>query len=321
MIITVRYPGSLTFFDGLLSVDNPMVKVEGPTGGIKIDIHGHLSISRSDFNVSIDRDEQSGKYILHAQAKVLPITSLISQFESEVIPSELNSLLSSLPFSSFSIEHPSISFPLSSTPLQIQLGGTPVISGYNVVHMASVIIRQGGKTLLVQGFELGSLNLASFLKSITGFNFNSITILNLDLEAAIIISPVSLPSVHLIGEKLNGFSISRGLSVQANMKFPPGCSSDAFCAVAQFLLGADAQLNLQGSIASATSFTLFAGISNINLGNRIVMSQAGVEIKGGTTNSIGIVGAVDLSDPDITPTARVFLSTSGVVLEMTMSGC
>ena len=187
--------------------------------------------------------------------------------------------------------------------------------------MASVIIRQGGKTLRVQGFEFGSLHLACFLKSITGFNFNSITIFNLELEAAVLISPVSLPNIHLTGDKLSGFSITKGLSVQANMKFPPGCSSDALCAVAQFLLGADAQLNLQGTIASTTSFNLFAGVSNINLGSGIVMSQAGVEIKGGTTNSIGIVGAVDLSNPDITLAARVFLSTSGVVLEMTMSGC
>ena len=51
------------------------------------------------------------------------------------------------------------------------------------------------------------------------------------------------------------------------------------------------------------------------------MSQAGLEIEGGTTNSIGVVGAVDLSNPDITLTARISLSTSGVVLEMTMSGC
>ena len=321
VIIAVSYPGSLTFLDGFLRVDNPMVKVEGPTGGIKIDIDGDLSISGTDFDVSIKRDEESGRYILRAQAKELPITHLISQFQSEVLPSELNSLLGSLPFFSFSIEDPSISFPLSSSPLQIQLGGIPVISGYSIVHMASVIIREGGKNLLVQGFELGSLNLASILKSITGFNFKSIAILNQNMEAAILISPMTLPNVHLSGDKLSGFSVTKGLSVHANMMFPPGCSSDAFCAVAQFLLGKDAQLNLQGTIASLTSFTLSAGVSNINLGSGIVMSQAGVEIKGGTTNSIGIVGAVDLSYPDITLAARVFLSTSGVVLEMTMSGC
>ena len=41
-------------------------------------------------------------------------------------------------------------------------------------------------------------------------------------------------------------------------------------------------------------------MANINLGSGIIMSQAGVEIKGGTTNSVEIVGAVDLSNPDIT---------------------
>ena len=139
---------------------------------------------------------------------------------------------------------------------------TPVSRSLSPPHH-SRFTRQGGKTLLVQGFELGSLNLASFLRSITGFNFNSIAILNLDLEAAILISPVTLPIVHLTGEKLDRFSITKGLSVQASMMFPPGCSS----------------------------------------------------------NSIGIVGAVNLSNPDITLAARLFLSTSGVVLEMTMSGC
>ena len=319
--VSASYPGSLTFFDGFLTIDNPSVVIEASSQGITIDVDGDLSISGSDFDVSIKRDEESGDYVLSAKADELPITGLISQFQSEVLPSELNSLINSLPFFSFSIEDPSISFPLSSSPLQIQLGGTPVISGYSTVHMASVIIRQGGKTLLVQGFDLGSVNLASFLKGITGFNFNSIAILNQDLEAAILISPVTLPNLQLTGEKLSGFSVTKGLSVQATMQFPPDCSADAFCAVAQFLLGPDAQLNIQGTIASSTSFSLIAGVSNINLGSGIVMSGAGVEIHGGAENSVGIYGAIDLSDPDITLTAKVFLSTSGVVLEMTMSGC
>ena len=319
--IAASYPGSLTFFDGFLTIDNPTIVVEASTQGVTVDVDGDLSISGSDFDASIERDEASGDYVLSAQATELPITSLISQFQSEVLPSELNSLLSSLPFFSFSIEDPSISFPLSSSPLQIQLGGTPVVSGYSTVHMASVIIRQGGKTLLVQGFDLGAVNLASFLQGITGFNFNTIPILNQDLEAAILISPVTLPNVQLTGDKLGGFSVTKGLSVQATMQFPPDCSADAFCAVAAFLLGPDAQLNIQGTIASATDFSLVAGVSNINLGSGIVMSEAGVEIKGGLENSVGIFGAIDLSDPDITLTGRVFLSTSGVVLEMTMSGC
>ena len=320
MKLVVRYPGSLKFFNGLLRVQHLRVQIQKrPTEGIKVDVDGYLSISGRNFQVSIT--QRMGKYILRARARRLPITSLISQFHTKILPSELNSLLRKLPFFKFSIHNPSITFPFSSSPPQIQLQGIPVIRGYKTVRMSSEIIRQGGKTLLVQGFELGSLNLAGFLKSITGFNFKRIAMLNLNVEAAILISPVTVPNLHLSGGKLKGLSIKRGMSVQATMKFPPKCSSDKFCAVAQFLLGADAILNLHGTIASANSFTLFAGVSNINLGSGIVMSHAGVEIQGGTMNSIGIVGAVDLSNPDITLAARVFLSTSGVVLEMTMSGC
>ena len=321
MKLIIGYPRSLKFFNGLLRLQNLKITIiKGPTRRVRVDVHGVLSISGRQFYVSITKLRHSGKYVLRARAKRLPITSLISQLHSKVLPSELNSLLSKLPFFRFSISNPIITFPFS-TPRQIQLRGTPIISGYKTVKMSSMVIRQGVKNLLVQGFEIGSLNLASFLKRVTGFNFKKIAILNLNVQTTVLISPVTLPNVHLTGGKLKGISIKKGMSVQATMKFPPRCSSDAFCAVAQFLLGADAILNLHGTIASANSFVLFAGVSNINLGSGIVMSHAGVEIQGGTTNSIGIVGAVDLSNPDITLAAKIFLSTSGVVLEMTMSGC
>ena len=319
MKLVVGYPRSLKFFNGLLKLQNLKFLIrKRPTGHIEIDVHGHLSISGQKFYASIAQSKYSGKYVLRAQAKRLPITSLISQLRSKILPSELNSLLGKLPFFGFSISNPIITFPFS-TPRQIQLQGTPIISGYKTVRMSSMVIRQGAKNLLVQGFKIGSLNLASLLKSLTGFNFKKIAILNMNVQANILISPASLPNIHLTGSK--GVSIKKGMSVQATMKFPPKCSKDAFCAVAQFLLGADAVLSVRGTIASVKSFTLFAGVANINLGSGIVMSQAGVEIQGGTTNSIGIVGAVDLSNPDITLAARIFLSTSGVVLEMTMSGC
>ena len=41
----------------------------------------------------------------------------------------------------------------------------------------------------------------------------------------------------------------------------------------------------------------------------------------GQRTVLEIYGAIDLTDPDITLTAGIYLSTSGVVLEMTMSGC
>ena len=320
--VNIDYPNSLNFFDNILRINNPIPSFTISSLGVNFNIIGNLTISGIDLRTSISLDTALNKYCLAAEVSVLPISSLISQMHLELLPSELSSLTSTLPFFSFSIRDASLRYCFPSSRLQIQLGGTPVISGYSTVHMASVIIRKGTKTLLVQGFELGSTNLASFLRTIAGVNYNNIAILNQNLEVALLVSPVTLRNVRLTGDRLSRFSITQGLTIEANMQFPPTCSSDTFCAVAQSLLGENAQFNLRGNIASATSYTLFAGVSNINLGRGIVMSEAGLEIRRGTgVVDIGIVGVVDLSDPDITLASRVFLSTSGVVLEMTMSGC
>ena len=319
--INIDYPNTLRFFYDLLRIDNPLPTLNVSGLDVQLNIFGDLSISGVDLSTAISLNTALNDYCLAASVDVLPITSLISQLILDILPAELNSIQDSLPFFSFSINNARLDYCLSPSSRQIQLAGTPVISGYSTVDMASVIIRQGTRTLLVQGFEVGSVNLAALLRTITGSNFNNIALLNQELDVAILISPRTLPNVRLTGSQLSQFSVTRGVSVQASMQFPNDCSSDAFCAVAQSLLGSNAQLSLQGTIASTTSWSLLAGVSDINLGSGITMSQAGVEIRGGALNSVGIIGIVDLSDPDITLAARVFLSTSGVVLEMAMSGC
>ena len=321
IVVDLDFPRSLNFFNGLLTVENPLPRINISALGVRLDMLGIVDLSNIDLTAFISLDVALNQYKLSASIDSLPITSVITQLQPDILPSELNSFLSGTPFLSFSVNSASVSYCFGSSPPQIHLSGTPVVSGYSTVHMASVITRQGSRTLLVQGFELGSLNLATFLNTLTGFSFNHIALLNQNLDVALLISPSTLPNVQLTGDSLSTFSITRGVSVQASMQFPADCSSDSFCAVAQSLLGANAQLSLRGTIASTTSFSLFAGVSNINLGNGVVMSEAGVEIRAGTVTSVGIVGEVDLSNPDITLAARVFLSTSGVVLEMTMSGC
>ncbi len=265
--------------------------------------------------------DENNNYVLQASADVLPITSAISQFQASVLPPDLNSLLSGIPFLSFSIDDPSITYPFSSVPKQIQLGGTPVVAGYSTVSMEAIILRQASKSLLVMGFDIGSVNLADILKTISGSDFNSIAILNQDLELALVISPVTLPSTRFNGQKLQDISISKGVSVDAQMAFPSDCASDAFCAVAQSLLGANARLKLKGTIKSAGNFAIFAGVSDVRIGSGLTISNAGFEIQAGAETSVGITGSIVLTNPPITLTSKIFLSTSGVVLEMTQTGC
>lgn len=313
---------NLSFFDGLIVISDDDISLylsRKPTK-VKVEVSGNMKVGQSSFTASLSLDG-SDNYVLQAAADTLPITSAISQFQAEVLPSDLNSLLKDIPFLSFSIDKPSLTYPFSSEPKQIQFGGTPVIEGYDTVHMDAILIRQASKSLLVLGFDIGAVNLADILHTISGFSFNSIAILNQDLDAALLISPVTLPSIHLDGKKLKDISITKGVSVQAQMAFPSDCTSDLFCAVAQSLLGADAKLMLQGTFESTSSFSIIAGVSDIKVGSGITISNAGLEIQVGTETSVGITGSIVLSDPAITLTSKIFLSTSGVVLKMTQTGC
>ncbi len=322
MCIEVDYQGGLGFFNNLITIDAANVNLclsRSPTK-VRVEVSGELTVESTVFTVQLSLDDED-KYVIMASANELPISDAISHFEAAVFPPELQSLLSNIPFVQFSVKNPSLTYPLSSVPKQIQLEGTPVIDGFEIVTSDMIIIREESGTSLVEGFEIGATNLAGLLQTISGFNFNSIPLLNQHLEAAILISPVSLPDVTLQGEKLQDFSITKGVSLQAELSFPNDCSSDAFCAVAQFLLNEDSRFTIRGSVESLSEFSLFAGVSDISLSRGLTISSAGLEVKAGTKIEVGITGSIELTNPPITLTSRVFLGTSGVELSLTEGGC
>ncbi len=173
---------------------------EKPTK-VRVEVSGIMSVGKINFVAKLFTDKKD-KYVLQASAKTLSISSAISQFHARVLPPELNSLLSKIPFLDFTIKSPRLTYPLSSEPKQIQIGGTPVVAGYNIVSTNVIILKEMSHTDIIEGFALGSVNLADLLRTISGFSFKMIALLNQDIEAAILISPVTLPGVRLHGEKL-----------------------------------------------------------------------------------------------------------------------
>ena len=316
-------PGSLKFFDDLLTIQNPAVVMHAVLKSprkIYVDVSGKIEIGGKGYSIVIDRDEASGKYVLKVDIGRIDIAKIIEEFGAAVVPDELSSIVRSAGFIQFAINDVHITYPFGGKPKQIQIAGEPQISGFNVPLMSAIIIKQAGKSQLIQGFQLGRVKISDLIQSISGHSVSSIAILNQELEAAILISPVTLPGVNLIGSKLSKFTISKGVSFQAVMQWPPGCSSDAFCAVAQSAVGADAKFSLQGTIANARSFTLTAAVTDVRLGS-VVLANAGLKVTVGNQAEVGIFGSVKLTNPAITLTGAIRVGTRGVVLEMTMSGC
>ena len=317
--VTVVYPGSLSYFNGFLSIGEVEVVTVIEGQDVSVEFLGKLNIAGIELLAGVELNDDD-KYQFFAVGTQLPLSSISSQLHASVLPDELSSLANSLP--SISINDPVLIYVLDSNPQQLQVGGTPVIGGLSTVQMDAVIIWQQSRSLLVQGYEIGSINLISLLEQLTGHNFDSWAILNQNVQAAVLISPMTLPNVHLTGDTLSTFAVQKGISLQASMGLPPNCDRDPFCAVVKTFLGADVSLSLQGVFESPNSISYVAGVANMNLGGGVVLSETGLEVQvsAGTT-SVGVVGVIDLSNPDITLAGRIFLGLSGVTLEMTLSGC
>ena len=323
MTMDARYPGALSFFDNTVTVDNPGVIIHAvlkSPRNVSLEIVGDLDISGQDYAISITRDSDTGTYILVADIGNIDISDIIQEFGAAVVPNELNSIVESAGLLKFAINDVHLTYPFGGQPQKFQISGQPEIAGFNGPHISALVIRQGVKNDLVQGFETGSVVISDLIKQISGHDVSSIAILNQEFEAAVLISPVTLPGVRLIGPKLSDVSINTGISFQAAMQWPSDCSADAFCAVAESALGSDARFVLGGTISDAKSFAFTAAVSDLQLGS-VVLAEAGLEVRVGIQTEVGIFGTVEINNPALTLTGAIRVGASGVVLEMTMSGC
>ena len=79
-------------------------------------------------------------------------------------------------------------------------------------------------------------------------------------------------------------------------------------------------MRLRSSISSFSQFTFAAGVANIKLGNGLTLSEAGIEFKIGSKNSIGLVAALKLVEPKLTFMGAILLGTEGLAMKMSMEG-
>ena len=322
LVVTTQYPGTLRYFNGYLTITNPALSINAVLKHprkLNFAVSGAITIGKGDYVITISRDHYTNKYVLKASFKSIPISDFIHKFSATVLPHAFQRTLQK--FIQFSIHNAKLALPLGTRNLQLHLSGIPVIGGYKTVHLSAVIIRQGGKTKLVAGFQLGKVSLATLIYKITRKNLRNIAILNQELHISLLISPVSLPGVRLYGSNLKNMNIVKGVSIIAALRWPPNCAQDKFCAVAQRVLGRNAQFSLQATIESASSFTLSAGVSDVRLGAGVVLQRAALQVMVGIETSIGIEGSIHLNKIGITLSAGLRVGTRGVVLQGNMQGC
>ena len=327
MSVEVVLPMMLTYFDDILSITDTaaVITVNFMDNTFTVAVNGELTIASTTLDVTIAQDNME-QYVLQASTERLHITNIVQQFGAEVLPSQLNSISTNIPFLNFVIESPQVTLPLMSSPLQVHISGRPIVNGYNIGPTALTIIKNLNRVYLVQGLKLQSVNFADLLGSITptfSALLRAIIFLDQDINTALLISPEYLPDVALSSVEFSDFVIGRGLSIKATIPIPSTCSLDPFCAVYRFLLGEGYTITLQGTIVNPSLYSLIARIDDITIGSRLTITDAGVEVRVGATTDIGITGTIALNNPELIFTCRIAIRqpTAQVALEMTMSGC
>jgi len=219
-----------------------------------------------------------------------------------------------------------MSYTYGVSPVEVRLGGTPVIQGFTVTTLECLVIKTGtssSKTNMILGFKLGHLNFADLLMAVTKFNFGSVfPLLKQTVDATVTISPVSSTEVKFSIGELAAIPVNSGVTLTASMTFPKICeNNDIFCAYAGILIGHDTILTLKAAFLSSTDFPIFASVINLDLGNSLSLENAGLEIVGGKSSRIGLVGAVQLQEPPLLFTAGISAGTKGLTLQLSVSNC
>ena len=319
----VAFPGPIVFFESFLKVSNVKAKIHvfNRKPRVSVEITGKIHLSGATFKTKLAQNRRK-KYVLTAIGDRLDINRVMQTFHAAVLPRAIHRLLRNIPFLKVTILRPRISYTFGARPLQIHIGGNPVIHGYRIVNVDSVLVKIHGKILAILGFELGSINLADMLTNVTGFNFRRFQLLNQKTQKiTITISPITSRRVHFSVRGLASIPIKKGISLRASIKFPSDCRSDKFCKFAGRLVGHKTVLSLQATIQSTTFYSITASLHKLRLGRGLTFIKAGLEIVGGTSSRIGLDGEVKLNKPDLLFAARIFVGTKSLTLQLSMTNC
>ena len=121
LVVTTQYPGTLSYFNGYLTIKNPGLRVNAVLKNqpkLNLDFSGEIQIGKGNYLITISRDSTMDKYILKASFKNIPISDLIHKFSAEVLPNEFQNKLKT--FVQFSIHNAKLALPLGTRNLQLR---------------------------------------------------------------------------------------------------------------------------------------------------------------------------------------------------------
>lgn len=312
---------AMSFFFNFLVIDHSDMKfclTQEKT--LDVSVTGEIAIGDVNFEATVEKTGDD--YTISARANKLDITDILSHFHAQFLPQDLREVLKNSPFGDFAVENPFIVYQFSSNTSDdkyLQIGGTPSISGYEILDIDAILVHHNTTSDLAGGIFIQSVKLEALFFDITQMSLKGIPMLDQNVNASIVISPATID--HALEEHPDT-TIHKGISIEVDMGFPDDCSSNVFCKTIRKLLGEDTHFAVTGTFANSGEFSVSALVENINLGHGYELESAGLKIMvGEDSNSIGITGTLHIEDPALTFSGEIEMATEGVEVQLSMSGC
>ena len=179
----------------------------------------------------------------------------------------------------------------------------------------------------IYGLEIHDFIMSELLSKLVGNSVKRVSFLNQRLGIALVISPANYDDLPLKGELFNVFEettrIVKGTTIVAETSWPPTCSSDPFCAMAQSFLGPDAKLFLVVKLLGNRLVTVDATMQDFQIGS-LTLHSASLEMRFSPNMfSVAIAVNSELQTPPVflKGAIRLRLPQLSFALEMSMQGC
>ena len=321
---SVKVPFSIRVFIDEIQISDLWIRIRVTLGNPprihEFHASGLVQLGGVMFDAAIDYDQPT--YLIDICADRIGLDDIVTAVSSTLPASHI---ITTLGLGSIGLQSPcfTMQFEPSQPPDFLCLSA----------NLQSDILSSGMAACMTQnkqwiyGLEIHNFVMSELLSRLVGNSVKRVSFLNQRLGIAIVISPANYADLPLKGELFNEVEeatrITRGTTLVAKTSWPPTCSHDPFCVMAQSFIGPDTNLFLVVKLLGNRMVTVDAILKDFRIGSLMLHSASLAMRFSPNMYSIGIAASAELSTPPIVlkGALRLKLPQLTFALEMSMQGC
>ena len=322
---SVKVPFSIRVFVDEIEISDLSIRIRvtlsSPPRIHEFHASGVVQLGGVTFEAAIDYDQPT--YLIDICADRIGLDGIAGAVSS-VLPA--SGIITALGLGSIALHSPCFS-------MQLEPSQPPEFLCLSADILRTDILSSGVAACMTQdrqwiyGLEIHDFVMSELLSKLVGNSVKRVSFLNQRLGIAVVISPDNYDDLPLKGDLFDEVEeatrIAKGTTIVARTSWPPTCSSDRFCAMAQSFVGPDVKLFLVVKLLANRIVTVDATMTDFEI-DSLMLHSASLEMRFSPNMfSIGISASTELRTPPIVLKGAIRLKLPQLTfsLEMSMQRC